>query len=192
MSIPQIDHVVAALGRLRSQFASDPSVVALVTIFAARFNTLEQTFQDLSNLRGVYTGQGVQLDNIGQIVGLARKGLDDTHYQLYLFAQIAANNSDGARGDLIKIGHLVVDFGNDPTRIVVTDEGTATVRVNVADIELGDDVGAVLNAMEQQAKAAGVRVVTQWTTIGPSLTFTLDGSASFQSLDHGHLASGMG
>lgn len=65
---------------------------------------LEDVLFDLLTERGISTAIGVQLDNIGEIVGLARAGSQsDTEYRAVLLIQIRRNLSFGEGNTLINI-----------------------------------------------------------------------------------------
>lgn len=65
---------------------------------------IEDVLFDLLTERGISTAVGVQLDNIGEIVGLARAGSQsDTEYRVVLLIQIRKNLSFGEGNTLINI-----------------------------------------------------------------------------------------
>ena len=181
-----VDHVATAIARLPQQFRDDPAVVALLTVFAQRYQNLEVAFWDLLTQRGIYTAFGAQLDVIGRIVGFARGALSDATYQLYLAAQITANHSDGLGEDLIKIARLIVN--NAAATIYVTNEGAATTRVRVGGIALPDATATVVATMLDEARAGGVRLLTQYAVSAPANVFAFD---SGPGLDVGHLANAL-
>lgn len=114
------NHYERAIALLASQFresASDGGKTLfqkLIGVFVDSFQELDNVNQDLLTERWLATGQGVQLDGIGQILGLARaSGQPDddqiidgqlvTGYRRSLEFQIFINSSNGTPEELIKI-----------------------------------------------------------------------------------------
>lgn len=148
---------------------------------------IENAGQQLMVYRFVDSAVGVQLDVLGRLVGQPRGGLDDDTYRRYIRARIAANKSEGQFEDIINVTDLVVY--EDEAYIVVTNEGTATVRLFVTDIAITDALGAVIHAFALDTKSAGVRIVTQWAQSAPANVFQFDDGPGF---NQGALASSLG
>lgn len=143
---------------------------------------IENAYQQLLTLRGINTAVGVQLDQVGSLVGQARLGLDDDDYRRYIRARIVVNRSNGKYEQLIQICRLVI---NDPAATVsVQRAGTATVVATI-DGPLSIDIAEILAALLEQAKAAGVRILTESSTVPPASTFRFDSGPGW---DVGHLA----
>lgn len=112
------DHVAQALGRLMQQYrdlatpypvpllattpsatvASSASVAPLIAI-TDQMQALENAIFGLSEGRFLFDGVsypafGAQLDGIGTLVGIARNGLSDAEYLIFILGTIIANNSD--------------------------------------------------------------------------------------------------
>ena len=67
------------LNRLVSQFQDSPNLRGLISALINGFDGLDETQNDLLTLRSVDTAQGVQLDGVGEIVGLLRpKTINDS------------------------------------------------------------------------------------------------------------------
>jgi len=63
------------LGRLAYQFSDSPNLLAFLQAFLDEFDELQASGQDLLSNRYLDTAEGVQLDGIGEIVGLDRPSL---------------------------------------------------------------------------------------------------------------------
>lgn len=61
------------LGHLLGQFANKPILAAELTALGEELDLLNQAFSDLRELRWINTGQGKQLDGIGEIVAQDRR-----------------------------------------------------------------------------------------------------------------------
>lgn len=163
------------------------NIEKLLSILIAPAQDIENTLQALKLERFVNTAVGAQLDVIGRIVGQDREGLADADYRRYIRARVATNNSEGRFEDLILIATLVI-FDNLAT-YVVTNEGTATVRLVVDNVVVTDAVAAILFKFAQEAVSAGVRLVLEWYPSAEAGLFQFDAGPGF---NQGHLAGGLG
>jgi len=159
-------------------------VEKLVAAFAGPAQDVENVLQQLLLQRWIDTAVGVQLDQLGKIVGQAREGRDDDDYRRFIRARILTNRSDGRFETLITIALLVLNEVG--VTIRVTDEGTATCRVYATGAVTGDTAGAILATFMQLAVGGGVRVVTQWEDSTASGIFRFDSGPGF---DVGHLSA---
>lgn len=183
----QMDHVALARDRLCQQWRDKPNIVALLTLFAKRWNDVETAFWELLTLTDVYSAFGSTLDQIGKLVGQPRNGLLDDTYRRYILARILTNKSDGVLEDLIAIAYQII---NDATvHIVTSQEGAATLRMATLNIAITDAIAAIVFDFLSQAVSGGVRIVYQWSTALPAATFTLDIGPG---LDVGILSSQLG
>ena len=79
-----------AKNRLLSQFKDSPNINAVVELEANRFKTLDDAYYDLAVGRLLENAEGVNLDNIGNSLGIPRNGLSDFSYrQTILFKTIS-------------------------------------------------------------------------------------------------------
>lgn len=110
--IPLIkDHEQQAYGRLLEQFKDKPNVMALLKGWMKGVQTTEDSLFDLLNNRSIQTAIGVQLDNIGKLVGAKRKGRSDESYREFIQLQILINNSEGTPNDILEILSLITNAG---------------------------------------------------------------------------------
>ena len=157
----------------------------LVAALAAPANDIENAFQQLLLQRTIDAAVGAQLDQLGKLVGQPRGGLTDDDYRRYIRARIATNTSSGKTEQLINIAVLIV---NDITvNVQVVGWTIATVVVTLAANAVTTSVAQITYSFLVQAKEAGVRLILIYSIVGPSTTFTLDGTAA-QALDNGHMA----
>lgn len=110
MTITQInDFTARLLALLPSQFANALNLRALVESFGEECQLIEDTLWSLIDQVAIDTATGVQLDNIGAIVGLERTSVTDDTYRQHLRAFILANRSDGRANALIEIAQRIQD-----------------------------------------------------------------------------------
>ena len=175
----------AMLGRLPEQFRDRPNIERFLRVFGTEMQSLVGALNQLLTQRTVDTAVGVQMDQIGLIVGEPRNGLTDDAYRPYLRGRIATNRSEGTTEDIIGVLRLVI---NDPTyTISVVREGVATLRVLITGATTTDAFAGTLFAFLQDAISAGVRGILEWYAVTP--VFTYDVGPGF---DQGHLASSEG
>jgi hypothetical protein len=101
-------HVIDAENRLLEQYKNKPNIKALVDGLIGPVQTLEDAFNDLKLNRGISGAVGVQLDRLGDIVGIKRLGLDDETYRLRIKIQIVQNVSEGEPDRLIQVFQSLV------------------------------------------------------------------------------------
>lgn len=68
----QIDYVAAGLARLTSEYQGQPKLAAYLTALLQPLNNIEQAGQDIERSFDIDTAVGVQLDRIGDLVGIGR------------------------------------------------------------------------------------------------------------------------
>jgi hypothetical protein len=147
---------------------------------------IENMFQQLLTQRGLQTAVGVQLDQLGALVGCARAGNPDDTYRRYIGAQILVNQSCGQINRLLLITRVII---NDPTATLKARfEPNATVVIFIGESAVTYDVASGLIVFIRAAKAGGVRLILKFSEYPADETFTLD---SGPGLDIGHLAGAL-
>lgn len=162
----QTDHASKARGNLIEQFKSCENIEALLDVFSAQVQDLEDVLFELIDNRFLDDAVGEQLDGLGRIVNLQRNNLDDDTYRTQLKAQIATNASSGTVEDVVAVVSLILgenytvtvdEFFGTP---VDCEGGTASFSLRINEVFAGDgnDVAAVV----ADVKAAGVRATVEW------------------------------
>lgn len=163
----------AGLARLLSQFGSSPLLRALICSLADPADLLAQALTDVQTYRSLDTAIGVQLDALGDLIGLLRNGDVDADYRRFLRAKVAANASHGHADELIEILELL-DNGFAPSEITLTEHFPATVILHALVPEVGGlTLGARFVEILRQAKANAVRLILEFEEDGVVL-FTFD------------------
>lgn len=153
------------------------NVQKLVAAIVQPAQDVENALQQMLLQRWIDSAVGVQLDQIGEIVGQARLGMDDDDYRRLCRARILTNRSDGRFETLIAIALLVLNEVG--VVVTVTNEGTATVRVFANQVVTTDAVGELLASFLQLAVSGGVRVVTQWEESPDADVFRFDSGPGY-------------
>lgn len=99
------DHTADALARfVGGVFEGKPKTEAFVSIFAAKIQEVETMLFDLFDKRTLDDAEAAQLDGIGAIVGLERRGgQTDTSYRADLRAWIVYLRSRGTAEEIISV-----------------------------------------------------------------------------------------
>ena len=119
--------------------------------FLDESNELENIFQDLLDDRSVDTAVGVQLDQVGLLVGELRNRRDDEEFRNAIKLKIAVNTSSGTVEDIIRVIKLL--FGEE-TGSTVLRTGKALLTIFIDEDKPTDDIIPFL----QQVLAAGVKI----------------------------------
>lgn len=161
-------HCDLAIARLASQFRNKPLIEALVCTLASRWDGPEQALADMRGYRSLARAFGIQLDLLGEWLGLLRNGLADAAYRARLRAKAAANASHGRPDELIDLLFLL-DNGFDAAQVSLLEVPIATTLLH-AQVPAGEDaLGETFVGFLRSAKAAGTRLILLFEEQGPTL-----------------------
>lgn len=180
------DYVQRTLDLRIQQFKEKPRIAAIITALASQIQEIEAAAFQLLTQRSLFTAVGVQLDQIGNILGLARLGLSDNDYRAQLGGQILINT---AQGDTERIIEIV--------RILTGSSFVAFHDLTPGNGEVGFDgtitqTEAIFKAKIDSAASAGVRLILVEGTLGNSFRVGTVGDADdplrglSDALDMGH------
>lgn len=96
-------HSSDAQNRLLEQYKGFPDTQNIIDAFAQQIQAIEDALYQLLTQRTIYTAVGVQLDELGSIVGISRTTNDDDIYRLEILAKVVKNVSEGKTEDLISV-----------------------------------------------------------------------------------------
>lgn len=160
---PITDHADRAIARSPGFTLESPNLNRLRRALNVGIQNLEDLLDDFLNLQAISTAEGVQLDNIGTILNLARiTGQSDAVYAAALLARAAGLATSGTMEQLLDVYALLFDPA--PIKIYATDLYPATFELTAV-LGVGEDDGdptdaAILTAMGG-TKAAGVERILQ-------------------------------
>jgi hypothetical protein len=95
------DHVAQANLRLVEQDKESINLNKLLSAIVSPVQELEDCFQDLIYERSLTTATGVNLDNLGAIVGEKRNYKKDSDYRIAILSRIIINASGGTVNEII-------------------------------------------------------------------------------------------
>jgi len=149
-SILITDYCDRSEDRLIEQFEEKQKIKDYLCALITELQELEFVFGDLLLGRQLANAVGTQLDGLGDIVGIERKGLDDAAYKVAIQFQAGLNFSNGEAETLISLtkfitGGIDVHLTNDfPAGVTITTDGLILSAETVPILE--------------QSAAAGVRI----------------------------------
>ena len=101
-------HSNDAQSRLIFQYQNSVNFKRLIdSLFGQQIQSLEDGIYDLLNRLDIDASSGIQLDNIGILVGQDRLGLSDNIYRLFLKARIGKNVSEAEADRVVSVWQLI-------------------------------------------------------------------------------------
>lgn len=109
---PLPDFVQGGLDFLPSDFLDDKErFVKTLTIFLERLKDVDEAMVTLAEYRTVAMAEGLNLDEIGEQLGVFRNGLTDQEYRAVIMILSGTSAKNGTRGEII--GTLKQIFGDE-------------------------------------------------------------------------------
>lgn len=181
MFIQIFNHVQQGLNRLITQYQQATNLQGLLSAYIEQVQTIENALVGMNTLRYLSGAQGVQLDNIGQIVGITRPpGASDATYYNLILGQIKINTSDGQPEQVIQLFLLLTGAA-----YVILYEGWLADIVLESQYQIPNQATAdELITTLSQATPAGVRV-DGIVSFDPDMAFAYDGALPGFGYDDG-------
>lgn len=146
------DHVEAAKLLLIEQFKGKPNLENFIDAFTDQVQVIEDMLQDLWTARWLDNATGIQLDNLGAIVGQARNGLSDTNYRIRIKMRIRLNFSSGLDDDIFDVLSLLLGAAPDAHYTEYYPASFITYLDTYQDTSTIEVIASVIS----EARAAGV------------------------------------
>jgi hypothetical protein len=172
VSISQIlDHADRAKARLTSLWAGKPNLEALLDVFSAQVQDLEDALWGVYADRALATATGAQLDVLGSILGQPRTSANDDEYRAVLLARIAALISDGAVEQLVRVVRLLASTA---TSIEFMDEPPAGFCIRVHGFIFTAFLAALTARYIKRARGGGIGAcLTYEASAGPYFSHSI-------------------
>ena len=183
-------HLIDAQDRLLEQYKNQPKIQALLASILGPIQEIEDGLNALDTGRGVSGAVGVQLDRLGNLVGISRGRLSDDVYRTRIRIKIIQNLSEGEPERLIQVYGALV--GGTSVQIQEHFPGGVGLSSN-GPIPVGQETLIYQNV--QTIAAAGVRVDYIETFPAVSPFVFLGGplqSGGFADLNNSSEGGGMG
>lgn len=181
------NHVSLALARMLYQYRILPATYtlplaitggtietsvlgAIIAALVDQVQGIENELFAIDNGRMYFNGttfpaEGEQLDGIGDILGIARNGLEDSVYRLFLAAKVAQNNSSGTTEDIIYLVRLLFQA----PLIQMFDAYPGEVNFHLTSAVLDESLYSTAEEMVRNALPAGVLLGGISVTSAPSV-----------------------
>lgn len=163
MPVQPADYAAVAADSTPSRLADKPKFGALLGVYAATFQRVDDFVLAVNTALAIDDATGVQLDNLGALVGQSRSGgawpngESDDAYRTKIIARSLANRSCGTTNELLLI--LQVLLGASLSSAVIADYYPASFHVSLnCTAPLTDQQVADCKTFLYLAKAAGVGV----------------------------------
>lgn len=111
--------------RIENSSPNPNNLISFLTSFLSQFNEIEHIFSNLASFRFIDTAYGIQLDLLGEIIGIQRNGRNDIEYSLAIKFQIYKNRSSGEAEVIIQ---FVKDI-TDATRVQLVEAYPAGIYI---------------------------------------------------------------
>ena len=104
------NHRQQALERLLEQYKDRPKLKGLLSGLVNPLQEIEEQLTRLESERWLDEAEGIQLDQMGKIVGELRNNRGDEEYRLAIYTRIFLNRGGGTPEDIIAALNLVYDL----------------------------------------------------------------------------------
>lgn len=118
-----VPHLEIARERVSEQFKNKEVFDKFLQILVAGDNDIQETLKQVMQLRSIDTATGVQLDNLGELVGQPRELLEADLYEYFGFQGAVNAQSMGTTQD-VTIGGLFYSYGTPFGGNVLLDDET--------------------------------------------------------------------
>lgn len=170
-------HIEDAKARLLFQYKGKANIEALLdSLGGQQIQDLEDILFGLNTRLDIDNSVGVQLNNIGLIVGQPRNGQDDITYRLFLKAKAGVNVSEGDVERVLSVWKIITGG----TIVQVIDQYPAAVELS-SDVPVPDALASDAFALMQDVVSAGVRVLS--SLISPENAFSFEGGIGTLGFD---------
>lgn len=149
------DLAARAAARVLSQYTSKTRFMALVNGVNGLAQQAEDALWAIVAQLDTATAQGTWLDYLGNFVGEARAGANDTNYRVFILARIIANKSQGRIQDIIAVIQIITLLSVFP----VARMSPASVEVILDGYAMTEPIRTRLMQLLRRTRAAGVRLM---------------------------------
>lgn len=179
------NHVQRAIALLAGQFQQSlldgeySRFQRLIQAFVTQFQEIDDVDQTLKSQRSIETSVGVQLDGLGQILGLSRlPDESDDDYREKLKFQIFINKSNGTPEEVI----AVLKFLTKATKIRYHEYYPAAFQMDTDGVTFSVPPEQLVSAIQSVSPAA-VQYTPITATYGVPLPFVFSGDPIIELLD---------
>lgn len=187
MNVNQINsHVADSISRLLEQYKSRTGINGFYAAFGDQTQDLENAIFPMSAGTQIWDGTqtpafGAQLDAIGTLVGIARNGLTDSEYLLFIFGKIGENYSDAT---LTTIGSIIANLFQG-SAVLIQPYYPAGIAFQVIGSPIPESLYHLAQTLVENSLGAGIKLVfgaaSPYTNVfrfaGPGVVGSVNGFA---------------
>ena len=161
MPIQRINQVESGIDKLLSQFEDKPNINNILTSYLNEVQETQLAYGEMLDERSLSAAIGVQLDNIGRIVGERRDFREDTEYRIAIVIRIALNSSTGELSNIIEILKILYP---DTGKVKYWEHYPASISMMIEQ-EFSPRQAFILNGVDQYWKISTSISATSTTTV---------------------------
>jgi hypothetical protein len=173
-------HAALALARLATQLQDKPRLAGLLTATCTQVQAVEDVLWALYTERRLDTAVGMQLDDLGKLLGLGRWNSEgDSVYRVKLKARALVLRAGGTLDDIFNVASKVESpfTGGSSGTITISDEYPAAFFLVPRFVQLSQSsVTELCLRFLGPVKPAGVRGLLGWFPAGETNCFGFAGS----------------
>lgn len=176
-----IDHAAQMQAQLAQQFKDSVHWQALLNIFGAQVQELENALYGILATRVISTATGDALDGLGDILGVSRAvqsgGLTDAEFRLVLTAQVIAVANSGEPNAMLNIADTILTEWTNANNTLAEGAGDVVIT-NFTDITTEAKALRAARILGTAA-VAGVRPIIEFTISANAGLFQFDAGPGF-------------
>lgn len=179
------DHAARAISRLAQQYQK-LSIQNLVSALAGPAQDLENALFDLLTLRALPTATGIQLDQVGRILGQPRGNFpDDDTYRQFLRARVLLNRSSSTPEEI----YTIFKTARPGSALQYWERYPAAFALFMYQV-VASNVSWLAQILNQ-ARAGGVRAMFEWSLTDEFNTFACADGTGLGLADVAQTSGGM-
>lgn len=155
MLITQItDYLAQTKALLMQQYKGSARLNAVIAAIVAQIQELEVQLFAVDAGRTLFGSVGQQLDNLGTLFNVARNGLTDDEYRLFILGAIAEDNSDTTINTIVNVTLLLFR----PQRALLFETFPAEIELDLSVISLAQNLWPLVYPMIQSSLGGGIKL----------------------------------
>ena len=170
-------HVKDGLSVLAHQYKDKPQVIAKLSGLYGMIQAVENAAFTLYTDRSVDTAVGVQLDDLGKIVGERRQGAADPEYRLRVKGRIVCNRSNGTVENVISVFRALLSTSTGYS-FIIADVYPAGFTFVISGIATPPSYVPIYQLFLKQARGAAIKAWLGWEPAPTADLFTFSLSST--------------
>lgn len=152
--IPITDYLTQTQALEMQQYKGSARFNVVIAAIVEQVQEFETQIFAVNDGRTLYGSVGQQLDNLGTLFNVARNGLSDDEYRLFLIGAIAEDNSDTTIETILDVALLLFR----PQRALLFETFPAEIVIDLYVIALRVDLWPLVFPMIQKSLGGGIKL----------------------------------